>query len=86
MKSYPTTALYQSMTSTTHTIFGPDFAGLKGKIVCMNPGCVDESFVAIPLDLLSLNNYVALMRDVIFVNQIIVNKYWIDNHGVYAIL
>lgn len=53
----------------THTAFGLDLADLRGKIVSKKTGCIDESYMAMSWDLVSLNCYVSLVRDIFFANK-----------------
>ena len=54
----------------SHTIFGPDIAGVIGKTVRHDLYHVTIGCVAIPRDFLKLHKYINLVYDVMFVNKI----------------
>ena len=54
----------------SHTIFGPDPKGIRGKTTWTPPEHVTTDYVQIPRDFIKLHKYVALVADVMFVNNI----------------
>ena len=53
-----------------HTMFGPNIDGTRWKKVQQNPDRVAVDYVALPREFMKLNNFVTLLVDVIFMNNI----------------
>jgi hypothetical protein len=53
-----------------HTIYGHDLTNIRGKTVRRKPEHVEENYIEIPKELLSLHQNVALVADVMFVNSV----------------
>ena len=56
--------------SNACVIFGPDLPGVKGKTVCISPHRVETEYLEIPWDYYTLQKFVTLTADVMFVNGI----------------
>ncbi len=51
-----------------NSIFGPDLANLRGKMIRTKPEHVHIEYVQIPWDFVELHKYVTLVADVMFIN------------------
>ena len=56
--------------SNAHVIFGPDLPGVKGKTVHRSPHRVEMEYLEIPHDYYTLQKFITLTADVMFVNGI----------------
>ena len=64
IQNYPVT---ESAIKNAHLIFGPDLAGIRGRMVCMWPESMRTDLIQIPCVFIKWHWLVTLMADVMFV-------------------
>ena len=56
--------------ANAHTIFGPNLANIRGKVVCWKPERITTDYVEIPQSIIENNKWVSLVAVIMFVNGI----------------